>query len=671
MKLFRSFLSLILLIAALLPTASASADGTIIVNTNADENLPNQSDGLCSLREAIHNANSDAATFADCAAGSGADTITFAGNYTITLQGSQLPIITGMLTINGNGVDNTIIQAHPEPNVAGHRVFHLGQSGNLTLDQVSVRNGRCNGGCIVYGDYGGAILSRGGTLTVSNSSFSGNSATYGGAISEDGATLTVTNTAFTNNSAGLEGGGIVVWNTGTIVVSNSRFSGNSAGNGGGIYIRRSFLTVANGVFTDNSAGGSGGAIDIFGDWTSTSVVESTFSNNSAGSWGGGIAAYKSLLSVGNSTFSENSAGDGGGISVNGSSLLLADLWVNNSTFSGNRAENEGGGIFIYATGSGVSNSTFSGNSAGTEGGGISVSFRASMSIANTIVANSLSGGNCAGAIDNGGNNLDSGTTCGWGSTFPSMSNTDPRLGLLADNGGPTQTHALLDGSPAINKGNAAVCGEADQRGVPRPQGIRCDIGAFEKENAPMSTFADVPAGYWAQDFIERLYWDGITGGCSLNPLQYCPEATVTRAQMAVFLLRGIHGFSYTPPPVGDDTGFADVPTGYWGAWIKQLAAERITGGCGGGKYCPEAPVTRAQMAVFLLRAKYGADYTPPAVGTTTGFSDVPPNHWAAAWIKQLVAEGITSGCGVGNYCSETPVNRAQMAVFLVKTFNLP
>jgi hypothetical protein len=185
-------------------------------------------------------------------------------------------------------------------------------------------------------------------------------------------------------------------------------------------------------------------------------------------------------------------------------------------------------------------------------------------------------------------------------------------------------------------------------------------------------FSDVPDSHWAWSFVERLYQAGITGGCSANPLRYCPEETVTRAQMAVFLLRGIHGPAYSPPAVGGATGFGDVPAAYWAAaWIKQLAAEGITGGCGAGAYCPESPVTRAQMAVFLLRSKYGAGYTPPGVGSGTGFVDVPPAYWAAAWIKQLVAEGITSGCAANAYCPEAPVTRAQMAVFLVRTFNLP
>ena len=189
---------------------------------------------------------------------------------------------------------------------------------------------------------------------------------------------------------------------------------------------------------------------------------------------------------------------------------------------------------------------------------------------------------------------------------------------------------------------------------------------------PSQSFADVATSHWAWSFVEQLYRAGITGGCGVNPLRYCPDATVTRAEMAVFLLRGIHSSSYLPPAVGGSTGFADVPVGYWSAaWIKQLASEGITGGCGSGNFCPEAPVTRAQMAVFLLRSKHGAAYTPPPVGSSTGFGDVPPGHWAAAWIKQLVTEGIATGCITGSYCPEGPVTRAQMAVFLVRTFQLP
>jgi hypothetical protein len=173
---------------------------------------------------------------------------------------------------------------------------------------------------------------------------------------------------------------------------------------------------------------------------------------------------------------------------------------------------------------------------------------------------------------------------------------------------------------------------------------------------------------WAQ--IESIYAAGITGGCSLSPLNYCPDNSVTRAQMAIFLLRGIHGGNYAPPAVGASTGFEDVEIDYWAApWIKQLAVEGITGGCGDGNFCPDNTITRDQMAVFLLRAKYGSSYNPPAVGGGTGFNDVPTSYWAATWIKQLASEAITGGCGNNNYCPLDPVTRAQMAIFLQRTFN--
>jgi hypothetical protein len=185
-----------------------------------------------------------------------------------------------------------------------------------------------------------------------------------------------------------------------------------------------------------------------------------------------------------------------------------------------------------------------------------------------------------------------------------------------------------------------------------------------------TTFADVPESYWAYSFIERLYNAGITGGCGTNPLIYCPTAPVTRAQMAVFILRGIHGSTYVPPAA---TGavFTDVPAdAFAAAWIEQLAAEGVTAGCGGGNYCPDATITRAQMAIFLLRGEHGSAYIPPTA-TGTVFGDVPLGSFADAWIEQLALEGITGGCGGGNYCPNADVTRDQMAVFLVKAFSLP
>ena len=140
--------------------------------------------------------------------------------------------------------------------------------------------------------------------------------------------------------------------------------------------------------------------------------------------------------------------------------------------------------------------------------------------------------------------------------------------------------------------------------------------------------------------------------------------------MAKFLLKGVHRQTfYIAPPVGTSTGFNDVPIYYWAAtWIKQLAAEGITSGCGDGNYCPNQNVTRAEMAKFLLTAKRGPDYTPPPVEGDTGFNDVPVDYWAAAWIKQLATSGLTHGCGGGNYCPNDNVTRAEMAKFLAYSF---
>ena len=180
-------------------------------------------------------------------------------------------------------------------------------------------------------------------------------------------------------------------------------------------------------------------------------------------------------------------------------------------------------------------------------------------------------------------------------------------------------------------------------------------------------FSDVSRTHWAFSYIETLATNGITNGCTAA--EYCPDDDVDRAQMAVFLLRAEHGRNHVPP-TSTGTVFSDVSAAHWAAaWIEQLASEGITGGCGDGNYCPGEPLTRAQMAVFLLRAKYGQGYVPPAA-TGTVFDDVPSTHWAAAWIEQLASEGITSGCDASNYCPGASLTRAQMAVFIVKTFGL-
>jgi hypothetical protein len=144
---------------------------------------------------------------------------------------------------------------------------------------------------------------------------------------------------------------------------------------------------------------------------------------------------------------------------------------------------------------------------------------------------------------------------------------------------------------------------------------------------------------------------------------YCPNAFVRRDQMAVFLLKTEHGAAHIPPACAGI--FPDVACpGLFADWIEELAAEGISAGCGGGNYCPISPVTRGQMAVFLLKTEHGPTHTPPAC--TGVFGDVPCGSQFADWIEELAAEGVTGGCGGGNYCPTSPVTRAQMAVFLLK-----
>jgi hypothetical protein len=167
----------------------------------------------------------------------------------------------------------------------------------------------------------------------------------------------------------------------------------------------------------------------------------------------------------------------------GAKLTLSNLTVAHSTAF------RGGGIHNSGTLE-VSNSTLSGNSA-PNGGGILNGGGATATLKNTIVAKSLSGGSCSGIITNGGYNLDSDNTCFFGTNNNSLSGVDPMLGPLADNGGPTKTHALLAGSPAIDKGNS-FSATTDQRGLVRPSNFvdivnaadGSDIGAFELQAPP-------------------------------------------------------------------------------------------------------------------------------------------------------------------------------------------
>lgn len=183
-------------------------------------------------------------------------------------------------------------------------------------------------------------------------------------------------------------------------------------------------------------------------------------------------------------------------------------------------------------------------------------------------------------------------------------------------------------------------------------------------------FLDAPAGHPFREFVNTVARNGVTGGCGGG--RYCVDGAVTRAQMAIFLLRASRGAGYAPPPA-TGTLFTDVPAGGFGAaYIEQLVRDGVTGGCAANppRFCPGDAVTRAQMAVFLLRAKYGSGYAPPPAQGV--FDDVPPSDPFAPWIEKLAADGVTGGCSQSPplFCPGTPVTRAQMAVFLTRNFGL-
>ena len=183
-------------------------------------------------------------------------------------------------------------------------------------------------------------------------------------------------------------------------------------------------------------------------------------------------------------------------------------------------------------------------------------------------------------------------------------------------------------------------------------------------------FTDVAQADIFHDDVEKLVRNGVTAGCGGGA--YCRNTVINRSSMAVFLLKALMGSGYVPPPC-TGTVFTDVPCtgGPFDPWIEDLAGRSITGGCGGGNYCPGNPVTRGQMAPFLLKTLLGSAYVPPAC-TGTVFLDVPCTGGIFdPWIEDLSGRNITAGCGGGNYCPASPNTRGQMAVFLVKAFNLP
>lgn len=197
-----------------------------------------------------------------------------------------------------------------------------------------------------------------------------------------------------------------------------------------------------------------------------------------------------------------------------------------------------------------------------------------------------------------------------------------------------------------------------------------DLSRATRSRAWVADAIDVAPADLFYDDVTRLFRDGVSVGCGDG--MYCVNASVSRAQIAVLLLKGKLGPYYAPPPA-TGTVFGDVPaTAFAAAFIEDLFARGISQGCGGGNYCPDGAVTRAEMAPLLLKTLLGPAYAPPPA-TGQVFGDVAAGDFAADFIEDVANRGIAAGCSASPplYCPAAATTRGQMAAFLVSTFGLP
>lgn len=279
-------------------------------------------DSDCRLADAIRAANTDSAV-GECPAGNGADTITLSGNVTLD---ANLPPITSDITIEGSGYT---ISGNSE-----YRIFGV-NGGTLTVNELTMTKGNA--------DWGGAIYSIGGILTITNSSINGSWAPEGGAIGNEG-TLTITNSAFSSNSANV--GSVIHSTDGRITITDSAFNNNMADTGGAVYNENSPITITNSQFSSNSANEGGAIHSTDGRIT---ITDSVFTSNTAkNSDGGAIHNVRGNLVLTNNTMDNNSADDNGGAIYN--SNEDDTLIVTRNSFNSNSAGRSGGAIYNTGVG---------------------------------------------------------------------------------------------------------------------------------------------------------------------------------------------------------------------------------------------------------------------------------------------------------------------------------
>jgi hypothetical protein len=473
------------------------------------------------------------------------DPTVFATPQTITLAGSQLELTdtTGIETITGPAAGVTVSGGGLS------RVFQIDGGVAASISGLTISGGFTTGN-------GGGLANLGGTLTLTACTVSGNSST-----------IDIPH----NGGAGVFSAG------GTTTLINCTLSGNSvrsfAGGGGGLFaIGGSTVSLTNCTVSGNSAGFGGGLISDQG--SSTTLTDCTVSGNSAeGGYGGVLCDQGSSTTLTDCTVSGNSAGFGGGLGAyDGDTVTLT-----NCTVSGNSAGRDSGGLRIYNGAISLTNTIVAGNSAGYDG------FQELSGSVNSNSSYNLIGPGWSGGLMDGVNHNQVGVA-------------NPGLGTLGDHGGPTQTIDLVGGSPALNAGDPAQLGLADQRGVVRTGGV--NIGAYQASaSAFVLTAPDTVTAGMAFDVtvtavdVFGQVAVGYTGTVTFSTTDPDPNVVLPPDYPFTLADGGMHtftqGFTLQTPGMSTLTATATA-----GGFASSVPITVTSGPGGGGSPSPNMPPHR-------------------------------------------------------------------------------